>query len=44
MVLAKNTYTPVQFWLSITLRELCQWIGTNNDLVYDQKKEMEERR
>lgn len=32
MVMSRNNYTPVQFWLSMPLVEFLGWIRTNNAL------------
>lgn len=33
MLLSRNTGTPVPFWLSRTVGELCRWIQVNNEIV-----------
>ena len=32
-MLARNSYTPVGFWLGLPLRELAGWLETNNDVI-----------
>ena len=38
LVLAHNNYTPVDYWLSLPLAELHEWIEINNRLVEEQKR------
>jgi len=35
--MARNSYTPVNFWLKMPLTELSQWIKTNNQLVQEER-------
>ncbi len=37
MILAKNTYTPLPFWLDTPLVQIPDWIGTNNELIEESK-------
>jgi hypothetical protein len=30
LLMARNNSTPVPFWLSLPLQQLCLWIGANN--------------
>ena len=39
MVLAKNTYTPLPFWLDVPFVQIHDWIGTNNELIAESKKQ-----
>jgi len=36
MILAKNTYTPIPYWLMVSLTEFSSWIHTNNDIIREQ--------
>ena len=36
MVLAKNCYTPVSYWLSLPLRQLYEWVKANNQLMREE--------
>lgn len=38
MVLAKNTYTPLPFWLDLPFVQLAGWIGTNNEIEESKKQ------
>jgi len=37
LIMAKNWSTPVSFWLSITLRELRDWIDSSNETLANMK-------
>lgn len=37
MILAKNTYTPLPFWLDVPFVQIHDWIGTNNELIEESK-------
>lgn len=39
MILAKNTYTPLPFWLDVPFVQLSGWIATNNELIAESKKQ-----
>jgi len=32
-VLARNSYTPVGYWMEIPLVELAGWLETNNEVI-----------
>ncbi len=38
LVMAANTYTPVQFWVSMPLVEFMDWITASNDLIAERDK------
>lgn len=38
LVMAQNTYTPVQFWVEMPLTELAEWIESNNDLIKERER------
>lgn len=35
--MAKNCNTPVDYWLSLSLRNLAIWIRDNNDLIDEEQ-------
>ncbi len=38
MTLSQNTYTSIDFWLSLPLSRLSGWIDTNNEIVKCKQK------
>ena len=38
LILSKNNYTPIPFWLSLSLRSLGEWIEANNQIIEEQKQ------
>lgn len=38
ILLAKYTYTPVTYWLELSVGEFFKWIGAVNDLIKNQKR------
>lgn len=38
MILSQNYNTPVFDWLAMPLRELREWIATNNELVRNKQR------
>lgn len=38
LVMAQNTYTPVQFWLKMPLIEFMGWITASNELLEEKEK------
>lgn len=40
--MSKNCSTPVDYWLSMTLKELSKWIHANNELIRKQREEAKE--
>jgi hypothetical protein len=43
MILAKNTYTPVSFWLSVSMADFASWIRTNNEIVNEEKDDRQHK-
>lgn len=41
MILSQNSYTPISFWLSVSLRELVKWIETSNQIVKEAREQRE---
>ena len=41
MILSQNSYTPISFWLSVSLRELVRWIETSNQIVKETREQRE---
>lgn len=41
MVLSQNSYTPISFWLSVSLRELARWIEASNQIVKETREQRE---
>ena len=33
IILSRNTYTPVNFWLDVRLRDIVPWIKANNKVI-----------
>lgn len=44
MVLSQNSYTPISFWLSVSLRELGKWIEASNQIVKETREQTERAR
>lgn len=38
MVLAQNNYTPVDYWLRLPLKELSEWVETNNRIIEERRQ------
>ena len=40
IIMAKNTHTPVTYWLDMSIPRLRKWIQANNNIIERQKQEM----
>lgn len=36
LLMARNNRTPVDYWLSLSLRSLCDWIRDSNMLIQEE--------
>ena len=37
MIMAKNCYTSIEFWLRLPLRQLMLWIEESNEIIREEK-------
>nr|MBQ4453234.1 hypothetical protein [Clostridia bacterium] len=44
MKMAKNFYTPVEYWVKIPLKEFTAWIRSGNDIIEEENAEIEKAR
>lgn len=43
LLMARNNRTPVDYWLSLSLRSLSEWIRDSNDLIHEENERMRRR-
>ena len=44
MKMAKNFYTPVEYWVKIPLRRFTAWIRSGNEIIEEENERIEKAR
>jgi hypothetical protein len=44
MKMAKNFYTPVEYWVRIPLKEFTAWIRSGNSIIEEENEEIRKMR
>jgi len=44
VLVCKYTQTPIPFWINMPLSEFVRWIKINNDLILEEKEQIEQEK